>query len=73
MSKITLDFEGTLEYQKNRFPCLMLDVATEVAPGKSAKEFKSLTSNDWFFDCHFEGDSDMPGMLQVEVLKYIYV
>ena len=24
-------------------------------------------------DCHFEGDSDMPGMLQVEVLKYIYV
>ena len=68
MSKITLDFDGILEYQKNRFPYLMIDVATEIIPGKSAKGFKNLTSNDWFFDCHFEGDPNMPGMLQVEAL-----
>ena len=68
MNKITLDFEGILEYQKNRFPYLMIDVATEIIPGKSAKGFKNLTSNDWFFDCHFEGDPNMPGMLQAEAL-----
>jgi 3-hydroxyacyl-[acyl-carrier-protein] dehydratase len=68
MNNITLDFNGILEYQKNRFPYLMIDVATEIIPGKSAKGFKNLTSNDWFFDCHFEGDPNMPGMLQVEAL-----
>ena len=68
MNKISLDFNGILEYQKNRFPYLMIDVATEIIPGKSAKGFKNLTSNDWVFDCHFEGDPNMPGMLQVEAL-----
>jgi 3-hydroxyacyl-[acyl-carrier-protein] dehydratase len=68
MNKISLDLNGIHEYQKNRFPYLMIDVATEIIPGKSAKGFKNLTSNDWFFDCHFEGDPNMPGMLQVEAL-----
>ena len=68
MDSIELDFNGILEYQKNRFPYLMMDVATEIVPGKSAKGYKNLTSNDWFFECHFEGDPNMPGMLQVEAL-----
>lgn len=56
------------EYQKNRYPYLMVDYITEVIPGKSAKGFKHLTANDWFFKCHFEGDPSMPGMLQVEAM-----
>ena len=68
MDSIELDFNGILEYQKNRYPYLMMDVATEVVPGKSSKGYKNLTSNDWFFKCHFEGDPNMPGMLQVEAL-----
>ena len=68
MEAIKLDHSQILEYQKNRFPYLMIDMATEVVPGKSAKGFKNLTSNDWFFKCHFEGDPNMPGMLQVEAL-----
>ena len=68
MEPIKLDHNEILEYQKNRFPYLMIDMATEVIPGESAKGFKNLTSNDWFFECHFEGDPNMPGMLQVEAL-----
>ena len=68
MEAIQLNHSEILEYQKNRFPYLMIDMATEVIPGESAKGFKNLTSNDWFFECHFEGDPNMPGMLQVEAL-----
>ena len=56
------------EYQKNRYPYLLVDVAEEVVPGVSAKGYKNLSINDWFFDCHFPGDPNMPGMLQIEAL-----
>ncbi len=68
MKKISLDNKGILEYQKNRFPYLMIDVAEEIIPGKFAKGFKNLSSNEWFFKCHFPGDPNMPGMLQIEAM-----
>ena len=63
-----LDIKGILEYQQNRYPYLLVDVAEEVIPGVSAKGYKNLSINDWFFDCHFPGDPNMPGMLQIEAL-----
>ena len=65
---LRLDMQGILDYQMNRFPYLMIDVAEEVIPGVSAKGYKHLTANDWFFECHFPGDPNMPGMLQVEAM-----
>ena len=69
MKTLCLDNKGILEYQKNRFPYLMIDVAEEIVPGKSAKGFKNLSSNEWFFKCHFPGDPNMPGMLQLEAMS----
>ena len=46
----------------------MIDVAQEVVPGKSVKGYKNLTANDWFFKCHFPGDPNMPGLLQIEAI-----
>ncbi len=63
-----LDNNDILVYQRNRFPYLMIDVAEEVIPGKSVKGFKNLTANDWFFKCHFPGDPNMPGLLQIEAI-----
>ena len=63
-----LDNNDILTYQRNRFPYLMIDVAQEVVPGKSVKGYKNLTANDWFFKCHFPGDPNMPGLLQVEAI-----
>ena len=65
---LRLDMNGIIEYQRNRFPYLLVDIATEVIPGKSARGFKNLTANDWFFECHWPGDPNMPGMLQIEAL-----
>ena len=63
-----LDIKGIHEYQQNRFPYHLVDVAEEVVPGVSAKGYKHLSINDWFFDCHFPEDPNMPGMLQIEAM-----
>lgn len=65
---LRLDSEGIREYQRNRNPFLMMDEATEIVPGASAKGYKQLRRSDWFFDVHFPGDPSMPGVLQVEAL-----
>ena len=64
--KIKLDKKQILEYQQNRDPYLLIDEATEVIPGKSAKGFKILNKDEWFFEVHWPSDPNMPGMLQVE-------
>lgn len=66
--KMRLDVKGIREYQQNRYPFLMMDIAEEVIPGVSAKGYKNFTVNDWFFECHFPDDPNVPGMLQVEAL-----
>ena len=60
--------EKILSYQKNRDEFLMFDYATKVIPGKSAKGFKELPGNLWFFKLHWPGDPNMPGMLQIEAM-----
>lgn len=56
------------DYQQNRYPFLMIDFVDEVIPGKSAKGYKNLTSNEWYFPIHFPGAPNMPGVLQLEAL-----
>lgn len=56
------------EYQQNRYPYLMIDYVDEVIPGVSAKGYKNLTMNEWFFPPHFPGEPNMPGALQLESL-----
>jgi 3-hydroxyacyl-[acyl-carrier-protein] dehydratase len=56
------------EYQQNRYPFLMIDVVELVVPGKSAKGYKNLTMNEWYFPVHFPGHPNMPGALQLEAL-----
>jgi len=63
-----LDLIQIKEYQQNREPYLMIDHADEVVPGESAKGYKYLDENEWFFKVHWPTDPNMPGMLQVEAL-----
>tara|TARA_Y100000816_G_C25914283_1_gene476834 strand:- start:230 stop:739 length:510 start_codon:yes stop_codon:yes gene_type:complete len=65
---VKLNKEQILEYQKNRDPYLMIDFVEELVPGKSAKGYKICDKHDWYFKVHWEGDPNMPGMLQIESL-----
>ena len=68
MEGFSLNYVELLEYQQNRYPYLMIDYVDEVIPGESAKGYKNLTNNEWFFPPHFPGAPNMPGALQVESL-----
>ena len=60
-----------LEYQPNRYPFFFIFRITEVIPGKSAKGYKNLTNNEWYFSIHFPGNPNMPGCLQIEAMAQI--
>lgn len=68
MDGFSLNSVELLEYQPNRYPFLMIDHVDEVIPGSSAKGFKNLTMNEWYFPNHFPGAPNMPGALQLEAL-----
>jgi len=68
MKKLSLDLNGIKNYQQNREPYLLIDFASEVIPGVSAKGHKDLKDNEWFFKVHWPNDPNMPGMLQIESL-----
>ena len=68
MKNLCLDRESIQEYQMNRDPYLLIDFAEEVIPGVSAKGYLDLRDDHWFFKCHWPGDPNMPGMLQIEAL-----
>ena len=68
MSTLKLDLKGIHEFQQNRTPYLMIDAVDEIIPGVSAKGYKDLSWDDWWFKVHWPGDPNMPGMLQIEAL-----
>jgi len=68
LKKLRLDLNGILEYQQNRYPYLLIDIAEEVIPGKSARGYKNLTTDDWWVEVHFPGDPNMPGAMQMEAM-----
>ena len=57
-----------LRYQPNRYPFLMIDVVSELEPGKYAFGYKNLTWNEWYFPVHFPGGANLPGALQLEAM-----
>tara|TARA_Y100000590_G_scaffold367935_1_gene428292 strand:- start:480 stop:941 length:462 start_codon:yes stop_codon:yes gene_type:complete len=68
MKPFSLDKQGIYDYQQNREPYLLIDHASEVIPGVSAKGYKDLKNDEWFFKVHWPNDPNMPGMLQIEAL-----
>ena len=68
MEKIKLDLKGIHKFQQNRSPYLLIEVAEEIIPGKSARGYKNLTMDDWWFEVHFPDDPNMPGALQMEAI-----
>lgn len=68
MQGFSLNYQQLQDYQPNRYPFLMIDHVDEVIPGVSARGYKNLSLNEWYFPIHFPGAPNMPGALQLEAL-----
>tara|TARA_Y100001968_G_scaffold333021_1_gene393650 strand:- start:3219 stop:3644 length:426 start_codon:yes stop_codon:yes gene_type:complete len=64
-----MNFENLLEIQPNREPFLFIEEIIDVQEGKNAIAIKHLDNNEWYFKCHWHGDPNMPGMLQLETMS----
>lgn len=69
INETSVDINDLFKFQPNRYPFLMIDRVTEIIPGKSAKGYKNVSNNEWYIPCHFPGDPNMPGALQLEALS----
>ena len=63
------DFRQLLNLQPNRPPFLFIDKVIYADYKQQACTQKFLSNEEWFFQCHWEGDPNMPGMLQLEAMS----
>ena len=63
-----LDIEQIEELLPHRYPFLLVDKITHCEPGKGARGLKCVTANEPFFQGHFPGFKEMPGVLIVEAM-----
>lgn len=63
-----LTFEEIKELIPQRFPYIMIDMVTEVDPGREAVAIKNVSGNDIFFLGHFPERAIMPGTAIIEAM-----
>ena len=64
----SLDIREILQFQRNRYPVLLIDRILEVEPGKRALARKCFTFNEWFIPGHFDDEPVVPGTVLIESL-----
>jgi len=59
------------KYIPHRYPFLFVDAVTLLEPGESARGYKMVSRNEWFFEGHFPEKPLMPGVIMVEALAQL--
>ena len=66
-----VDAEGIQRILPHRYPFLLVDRVVELVPPHRAVGIKQVTVNEPFFQGHFPGYPEMPGVLIVEALAQV--
>ena len=63
-----MTYSTLIEVQPNRDPYLFLERIIEVIPLETSMNEIYMKPDKWFFKCHWQGDPNMPAMLQLEAM-----
>lgn len=66
-----MDIKEIQKIIPHRYPFILVDRIEELEPGKSAKGYKNVSINDYFFQGHFPEEPVMPGVLIIEALAQV--
>ena len=66
-----LDIRQILAILPHRYPFLLVDRIVSMEEGKRAVGIKNVTFNEPFFQGHFPGNPNMPGVLIVEAMAQV--
>ncbi len=66
-----LNITQIMEILPHRYPFLLVDKITELAPGEVAKGIKATTASEYFYQGHFPDYPVMPGVLIIEALAQV--
>ncbi len=66
-----MDIKEIQKIIPHRYPFILVDRIEEIEPGKSAKGYKNVSINDYFFQGHFPEEPVMPGVLIIEALAQV--
>ncbi len=66
-----LNIEEIKKILPHRYPFLLVDKILELEEGKRAVGIKNVSFNEEFFQGHFPGKAEMPGVLIVEAMAQV--
>ncbi|MDH5201907.1 MAG: 3-hydroxyacyl-ACP dehydratase FabZ [Nitrospirota bacterium] len=66
-----MDIKEIQKFLPHRYPFLLVDRITEIAPGTKAIGIKNVTINEEFFQGHFPNQPIMPGVLIIEAMAQV--
>jgi 3-hydroxyacyl-[acyl-carrier-protein] dehydratase len=64
----TIDIKRVMEVLPHRYPMLLIDRMKDIVLNESAVGIKNVTINEPFFQGHFPGAPEMPGVLIIEAM-----
>jgi UDP-N-acetylglucosamine acyltransferase len=68
---VSINIPQALERLCYRYPSPLVDMVTELEPGRRIVAVKNVTVNEDFFQGHFPGAPLMPGVLMIETLAQV--
>jgi 3-hydroxyacyl-[acyl-carrier-protein] dehydratase len=69
--KLPIMYKEIIKMLPHRYPFLLVDMITELEPGKRAVGIKNVTCNEYFFQGHFPDNPVMPGVLILEAMAQV--
>jgi len=69
----SLDINGIISHQRNRYPVLLIDKILSLSCGSSARGLKNFTYNEWFFPGHFDDEPNVPGFVLIETMVQTFI